>query len=160
MHWQRNRDGRDMDAPRLGEVARLCDVANCERLHDRHGLCSMHNHRQERHGSLDKPVHPRTLPLLTVRTDSSSGYNHIRTKERTINGWVFEHRYVMEQHVGRPLLTHENVHHINGIRDDNRIENLELWSTSQPAGQRVADKLEWARWFIGQYENQTLPMLT
>ena len=59
-----------------------------------------------------------------------------------------EHRVVMEQHLGRPLLPHENVHHKNGIRDDNRIENLELWSTSQPYGQRVEDKIAWAQDFL------------
>jgi hypothetical protein len=57
----------------------------------------------------------------------------------------------MELHLGRELLPEETVHHINGNRSDNRIENLELWSTSQPYGQRVADKLEWARKIIEMY---------
>lgn len=57
---------------------------------------------------------------------------------------IYEHRYVMEQHIGRKLTDAETVHHVNGDRMDNRIENLELFSSRHGPGQRVVDKVAWA----------------
>jgi hypothetical protein len=64
---------------------------------------------------------------------------------RTRNGKQEKyHRVVVEEAIGRPLKSYENIHHKNGDRADNRIENLEVWNTSQPSGQRVIDLWHYA----------------
>lgn len=90
-----------------------------------------------------------------------NGYAYLRLYEddpmwpmAAKSGLVAEHRLVMARHLGRPLTPDERVHHINGLRDDNRIENLELWLTSQmdqPYGQRVTDLVAWAHEILERY---------
>lgn len=71
---------------------------------------------------------------------TNTGYVMVKSN----GAWTQQHRLVVEEKIGRKLLPSERVHHINGIRDDNRPENLELWlvkgnSKKDPAGQRMQD---------------------
>jgi|SRR5271170_1199841 len=82
------------------------------------------------------------------------GYKFLLMKDHpncAKSGYVAEHIMIMTKFLDRALNDKETVHHINGIRDDNRIENLELWSYSHPYGQRIEDKIEWCIEFLQQY---------
>lgn len=88
------------------------------------------------------------------RCKTSSGYILIHTPEHPAAqaaGYVPEHRLVIEKRLGRYLTPEETVHHVNGVRTDNRPENLELWSSRQPKGQRVSDLLSWANEILALY---------
>lgn len=100
----------------------------------------------------------REKGIFTKRTDKY-GYVIMRYPEHPNShkgGHLCEHTYVMSEHLGRPLKPNENVHHINGVRDDNRIENLELWCKSQPRGQRVNEKQAFYVEFISGYNGEFL----
>lgn len=110
---------------RVGRGATLCDAhheSNPPRLSRTWLKASKKLERRERK-KLD-------------RVYDSAGYVSIRNDSGRL---VSEHRLVMEAKIGRPMRKGESVHHINGIRDDNRPENLELWVGAIRYGQRARD---------------------
>jgi hypothetical protein len=110
------------------------------------------NYRKKRGIPLDDPFTKRKNGEGNI---DASGYKTITIKghpnQMDSNGRIREHVYVMSEHLGRPLRKGETVHHKNGDRLDNRIENLELWSRAQPPGQRVEDKIKWCIDFLKNY---------
>ena len=142
-------------SPECGKQYRLensayCEAAECvNKAISSGGHCGTHYRLLKKYGTTtpDRPKRGKPRPV-GHRSYNEAGYVVLKTET---NPNALEHRWVMEQVLGRELKSSENVHHINGVRDDNRPENLELWSTSQPAGQRVEDKLAWATEFLKQY---------
>ena len=108
------------------------------------GLCTLHYQRYRRTGD---PLKVMTAPKGSGCINSD-GYHVAKIQGKHVK----MHRVAMEKILGRPLLPEEAVHHKNGSRSDNRPENLELWSRSQPPGQRVEDKIAWAKELLALYE--------
>lgn len=75
------------------------------------------------------------------RTVNALGY--VIVWQPSAKKYAMEHRLVMAEMLGRPLREYESVHHRNGVRDDNRPENLELWAVPPRKGQRVDDLVAW-----------------
>lgn len=90
---------------------------------------------------------------------STGGYLRVYSPEHPnadVNGSLPLHVYLMAESIGRPLLSGETVHHKNGVRDDNRMENLELWSKSHPPGQRVEDMIKFCIDYLRLYKPEVL----
>lgn len=107
----------------------ICKVTGCGEVVHTLRFCDKHLWRFRKNGDPLKTKNPRLAE--TGRVAGKSGYVVLCPK-----GWggksILEHRYVIEQHLGRKLKPFplEVVHHKNGIKHDNRIENLELMDCS------------------------------
>ena len=137
-HWQRQKNGLDLAPPLAPPRGRnpntvLCCVQDCGSRANNRGMCAAHASQRKR-GMIDeqgnklrerkKPGRPRMEHRIVdgyILVPAPEGCPVVRA-----DGSIFEHRLVMAQHMGRWLEEWELVHHRKGIRDDNRIEELEL----------------------------------
>lgn len=123
-----------------------CTVEGCQNLIRCKGLCTLHYYRMQKYGHVHRGENWRAPNR--AGTINQSGYRVVARK--------LEHRMVMEEKLGRPLESYETVHHLNGDRTDNRPENLELWNSRQPKGQRVEDKIKYAVEILKLYRPELL----
>ncbi len=151
-HYNRMRSGRPLLAAKRIIVPRsrqskTCAVPGCKDPNFQTELCRFHYGRKHNGIPFDAPR--RVSPIGKGRWLLPTGYITCTVPEGTPNSYkkgknrpvMFEHRYVMQEHLGRPLRPGEEVHHKNGIRSENHIGNLELRVGPHGAGISVLDEI-------------------
>lgn len=137
-----------------------CKIEGCSSVVVSRSLCSAHYSTWRRLGDpLAKSEWAKKREGKLIDPD---GYVHVYDPDhpnKRRGGRVPEHRHVMSKIIGRPLLTSESVHHKNGVITYNDPSNLELWVTSQPAGQRPADLVAWAKEILRTYPDELVSRL-
>lgn len=116
-------------------------------------MCGKHYRRWKAHG--DATLSER--PTYGKGFITENGYVLIRMPDHPRagqNGYVPQHVLVMEKVLGRAVRFPETIHHKNGVRNDNRPENLELWKSSHRPGQRVSDLVQYALELLNTYHGE------
>lgn len=136
-----------------------CTVDGCNKKQAGKGLCGYHWARNNRNGhpTRETEFEARIAEKREAGFVDSNGYRLVwapghNAASRYGGNWAPEHRKIMSDVLNRPLTDKENVHHINGVKTDNRLENLELWVSSQPSGQRPHELVAWAKGIIKEYD--------
>lgn len=151
IHINGDRLDNRLENLRIEKKENICKIKRCRDVVHAKGFCSKHYSRFIKFGDPNKILQGES----GEGTINENGYRLIYLPDHPNaqdGGRILEHRYMMSNKLGRPLMDFERVHHKNGIRHDNDLDNLELWVLSHPPGQKPQDLVRWAKEILEIYE--------